>query len=80
MNGPEAASDEGMSYVDTGSGEKITLNAFVDELGPEILGEKCFARYGTWPMYSKFSDYEGPLFHHMHLRFEDAAKVVKPGN
>ncbi|MBR6934552.1 MAG: hypothetical protein IKH41_03615 [Clostridia bacterium] len=79
MNGPEAAPDEGMSYVDMGSENKISLKDFVAELGPELIGEGCFKKHGTWPMYSKFFDYEGPLFHHMHLKFEDAAKVGKLG-
>ncbi len=35
--------------------------------------------YNGWPMYSKFFDNENPLFHHLHLTFEDAAKVGKLG-
>src|SRR4030042_1591196 len=34
---------------------------------------------GTWPMYSKFFDYEGPLFHHLHLDFEAAKRVGRLG-
>jgi len=79
MNGPDAAPDEGMSYVDMGQEEKISLKEFVDTLKGELIGESCYARHQTWPMYSKFFDYEGPLFHHMHLGFEDAAKVGKLG-
>lgn len=30
-------------------------------------------------MYSKFFDFENPLFHHVHLTFEDAARVGKLG-
>ena len=37
-------------------------------------------KYGTWPMYSKFFDYEDPLFHHLHLDFDAAARVGKLGN
>ncbi len=81
MNGPDAAPDEGMSYVnlDGCSEERITLKAFVDTLQEELIGENCFRRHQTWPMYSKFFDYEGPLFHHMHLGFEAAARVGKLG-
>lgn len=81
MNGPLAAPDEGMSYVNiTGGVEgKILFKDFVDELGAELIGEDLFTKYGTWPMYSKFFDYEGPLFHHLHLGFEDAARVGKLG-
>lgn len=81
MNGPLAAADEGMSYVDiTGKAEdKILFKNFVDTLGAELIGEELFQKHGTWPMYSKFFDYEGPLFHHVHLGFEDAARVGKLG-
>ncbi len=78
MNGPLAAPDEGMSYVCTGD-EQILLKDFVDVLGAELLGEDMMERYGTWPMYSKFFDYEDALFHHLHLSFEDAARVGKLG-
>ena len=81
MNGPDAAPDEGMSYVNmTGGTEgRILLKTFVEELGEELLGPQIFHRYHTWPMYSKFFDYEGPLFHHVHLDFEAAARVGKLG-
>jgi len=80
MNGENAAADEGMSYVDMGEGhEPITLKDFVAVLKGELVGDGCYVRHGTWPMYSKFFDYEGPLFHHMHLGFEDAARVGKIG-
>lgn len=81
MNGPDAAPDEGMSYVNMKDAceEKISLKDFVDTLKGELIGESCYARHQTWPMYSKFFDYEGPLFHHMHLGFEEAARVGKLG-
>lgn len=78
MNGPEAAPDEGLSYVSNGE-DKVALREFVEELGAGLLGEAMMERYGTWPMYSKFFDYEGPLFHHLHLGFEDAARVGRIG-
>lgn len=81
MNGPEAAPDEGMSYIDLADEgmEKISLKEFVESLGGELLGDRMMERYGTWPMYSKFFDYEGPLFHHLHLDFEAAARVGRLG-
>lgn len=81
MNGPLAAADEGMSYVDVdGKVEnKILFKDFISELGSDILGRKLYERFGTWPMYSKFFDFEGPLFHHLHLDFEAAARVGKLG-
>ena len=78
MNGPKAAPDEGMSYVPVEDG-KVALKDFVEQLGADLLGDAMMERYGTWPMYSKFFDYEGPLFHHLHLGFEDAARVGRIG-
>ena len=79
MNGPDAAPDEGMSYVNIEDGEKISLKDFVLELGEELIGKELVEKYGTWPMYSKFFDYEDPLFHHLHLDFDAAARVGKLG-
>lgn len=81
MNGELAAPDEGLSYVNmTGSTDgKISLKEFVETLGKDLLGEQMMADYGTWPMYSKFFDYKGPLFHHLHLDFEAAARVGRLG-
>jgi len=78
MNGEDAAPDEGLSYVETGV-EPVTLRDFVDELGAELIGNELMEKYGTWPMYSKFFDYEDPLFHHVHLDFEAAARVGRLG-
>ncbi|MDR1579847.1 MAG: hypothetical protein LBS35_05780 [Synergistaceae bacterium] len=80
-NGPLAAPDEGLSYVAVsyGSDEKFTLKEAIDELGALIVGGELMKKYGGWPMYSKFFDFENPLFHHVHLMFEDAARVGKLG-
>lgn len=81
MNGELAPPDEGMSYVSPTerSEDKFLFKDTVDELGAEIIGEELKRKYGTWPMYSKFFDYEAPLFHHVHLMFEHAAKVGRLG-
>lgn len=81
MNGKYAAWDEGLSYVniDGTTGSKILLRDFVDTLKGELTGDKIWNRYENWPMYSKFFDYEGPLFHHLHLGFDAAARVGKSG-
>ena len=73
MNGPLAPQDEGMSYVVPSQNieEKFLFRDAVEELGADLIGKELFRRYGTWPMYSKFFDYETPLFHHLHL--DDAA-------
>ncbi len=81
-NGPLAPEDEGMSYVEPATDkkeDKFLLKDAVDLLGSEIIGEELKKEYGTWPMYSKFFDYEGPLFHHLHLNDEDASKVGLKG-
>ncbi len=81
MNGEDAADDEGLSYVniDGDISHRVSLKTFGDVLGRELLGDYLADTYGTWPMYSKFFDFEGPLFHHLHLSFEDAARVGKLG-
>ena len=80
-NGPLAEPDEGMSrvHVDGDRKERVYFKDFVDDLGPELIGRKLFEKYGGWPMYSKFYDYTGPLFFHLHLDFEAAARVGRLG-
>lgn len=73
---------EGMSFVnvDDNPWNVILFKHFVDELGAELIGQELMDRFGTWPMYSKFYDYEWPLFHHIH-HGEEACKRyggVKP--
>lgn len=81
MNGPLAPADEGMSYVAPSDdpSDKFTLKEAQDELGADLVGEDLMAKYCGWPMYSKFFDYSKPLFHHLHLGFEDAARVGRIG-
>jgi hypothetical protein len=81
MNGPLAPADEGMSYVAPGGTEedKFLFKEAVDELGSELIGEMLQSKYGTWPMYSKFFDYNTPLFHHLHLDDEAAGEVGRIG-
>ncbi len=78
MNGPLAPADEGLSYVaplGNKPEEKFLFRDAVEELGADLIGAEMKARYGTWPMYAKFFDYEGPLFHHLHLSDEAAGRV-----
>jgi len=76
-NGPLAKEDEGYSYVSCGENkeDRFLLKSAVEVLGAALIGEDMMARFGTWPMYSKFFDYDVPLFHHLHLDFAAAAKV-----
>lgn len=81
QNGPTAKADEGMSYVCVSydSDEKFALRDAVKVLGEELVGKELMEKYNGWPMYSKFFDNENPLFHHLHLTFEAAARVGKLG-
>ncbi|HTB85942.1 MAG TPA: hypothetical protein VK742_20020 [Candidatus Sulfotelmatobacter sp.] len=82
MNGELAPPDEGMSYVLPFSdklSEKFTLKAAQDELKDHLVGGELMKKYGGWPVYSKFFDYLAPLFHHLHLSFEAAARVGRLG-
>lgn len=69
--------DCGLSYVntnDTHAGKVLFMEA-LDELGAAIIGDELKAKFGTWPMYSKFFDYHFALFHHLHHSEEAAARV-----
>jgi hypothetical protein len=81
QNGETAKADEGMAYVcvDYNSDEKFSLRTAVKVLREELVGAELMDRYNGWPMYSKFFDNENPLFHHLHLTFEAAARVGKLG-
>lgn len=82
MNGELAPADEGMSYVlpfNEKLSDKFLLKEAVDVLGEQIVGRELMQKYGGWPMYSKFFDYQAPLFHHLHLGFDTAAAVGRLG-
>ncbi|HEY9575290.1 MAG TPA: hypothetical protein VIR32_07115 [Lachnospiraceae bacterium] len=81
QNGPKAKADEGMSYVcvDYDTEDKFSLRDAVKVLGKDLVGKELMDKYFGWPMYSKFFDNENPLFHHVHLTFEDAARIDKLG-
>lgn len=80
-NGSHAAPDEGLSYVSYGNTpeEKFSFLDAVKEMGAALIGQDMMDQFGTWPMYSKFFDYEVPLFHHLHLDFAAAQKVGRLG-
>lgn len=81
MNGELAPPDEGMSYVTPTAdpADKFLFKEAVDALGAAIIGEELHRKYGTWPMYAKFFDFETPLFHHLHLDFDAAGRVGRLG-
>lgn len=78
MNGPDMLPDEGMSYVWDGK-DKFLFKDAVQDLGAELIGTALYERYGTFPMFAKFFDYNTPLFHHLHMRDEKAALVGRLG-
>ena len=77
-NGPKTSPNEGLSFIvfeDGGRTEKVTLREAVAELKGRIVGERIWAKYQSWPMYSKFFDNKGALPHHVHQREEHASLV-----
>ncbi len=70
--------DEGLSYV-VHDRQRLQLRDAVSELQAGIIGEAIWNKYERWPVYSKFFDNMGPIPHHMHQSFEDAALVGLEG-
>lgn len=68
---------EGMSFVnaDGNPDHKVLFKDLIEALGADLIGGKLMDEFGTWPMYSKFYDYNEPLFHHIHHRPEACSKV-----
>ena len=67
---------KGLSFIVFKNGDKeelFLLRDAVDELKGELIGERLWNEYESWPMYSKFFDNMGPLPHHIHHNDEKAA-------
>jgi len=73
-----APEDEGLSYV-VNEGQRFTLRDAVEALGADIIGPEIWNKYKRWPVYSKFFDNMGPIPHHLHQNFEQAALVGREG-
>ena len=69
---------EGLSFISF-EDQLFTLRDAVAEAGPRLIGAACWEKYNRWPVYSKFFDNMGPIPHHMHQGFEDAALVQQEG-
>jgi len=69
-----APDDEGLSYA-VHNGKRFTLRDAVACLGEELIGKAIWDQYQRWPVYSKFFDNMGPIPHHLHQDFEQAALV-----
>ncbi len=66
-------------FEEGGQTEQILLIDVIDELKGEIIGDRLWDEYQSWPMYSKFFDNMGPLPHHIHHNDEKAALVGQNG-
>lgn len=78
QNGPLTSKDEGLSQV-VFEDQQVTLRDVVAELKGQVIGDRLWDEYASWPMYSKFFDNKGPLPHHIHHRDEHAALVNQNG-
>lgn len=69
QNGPLTSKNEGLSHIAHQDGQELKLFLLkdaIEELGGEIIGNRIWDQYKSWPMYSKFFDNMGPLPHHVH--------------
>ena len=81
-NGPLTGENEGLSPVVFNDGTKeiqFLLKDAVEELKGELIGNRLWDEYKSWPMYSKFFDNMGPLPHHVHHNDEKAALIGQKG-
>ncbi len=69
---------EGLSFC-VFEGQTFLLRDAVAEAGTQLIGESMWNEYQRWPVYSKFFDNMGPIPHHMHQGFEDAARTGQEG-
>jgi len=77
-NGPLAADDEGLSYIDF-DGKRVLLKEAIDTAGDRFLGSAVMAEYGGWNLLCKFFDNLGPIPHHLHQNGEFARRVGQNG-
>lgn len=75
-NGPLTGEYEGLSriVVDDGSrSRELPLRDAIAEAGSQIIGERLWEQFGSWPSYAKFFDNQGPLPFHIHQKDEHVA-------
>src|SRR5690606_4567997 len=68
-----------VTNIEHGKESKFLLRDAIDELKGEIIGDRLWNEYESWPMYSKFFDNMGPLPHHIHHNDEHAALIGQKG-
>lgn len=74
-NGPLTAPNEGLSFVVLNDGTQILFKDVVAELKGDLIGDRLWNQYQTWPMYAKFFDNQDPLPFHLHQP-ENFAKLI----
>lgn len=67
--------DQGLSYIISESGETILFKTVVETLKEELIGKELQEKYGTFPVFAKFFDYETPLYLHFHPKTDIAKEV-----
>ncbi len=81
-NGPLTSPNEGLSFAVFEDGEtsaQFLLRDAVQELQGQLIGDRLWAQYRAWPIYSKFFDNLGALPHHVHHDDDHAARVGQHG-
>ena len=81
-NGPLTGENEGLSEIifeDNGKENRILLRDAKEDLKGDLIGERIWEKYKSWPMYSKFFDNKGALPHHVHHRDEHAKLTNQNG-
>ena len=69
---------EGQSFCESGD-QLFLLSEAIAAAPTRTIGDSLWNQYERWPVYSKFFDNMGPIPHHMHQGFEDAALVGQEG-
>jgi hypothetical protein len=67
--------DEGLSYVDLGDGQRLTLREAVEVAGAAIMGEAYAATHSGLGRLPKIYDYASRIPYHLHQMEKDAALV-----
>ena len=81
-NGPLTGENEGLSQIvvdATPCPAKVLLRDAIAELESEIVGERIWREYRSWPMFSKFFDNLAALPFHIHHRDVHAKLVDRVG-
>jgi hypothetical protein len=81
-NGPLTGKNEGLSEVvfeDGTSMVKVLFRDAVDELKDQLIGQRIWEEYASWPMYSKFFDNMDALPHHIHHDDDHAGLTGQAG-